>query len=868
MTRAICRVMLGMLGAALLFGGLAQAAEEQHTPQAYIVLVGVDKYQDPKITPRPYAEADAEALYTVFRDKERLGVSEENSRLLLGQGDKDKHAEAATHTNILKALHWVATKAKRDDLVVIGLFLQGAPLGERTCYLAVDSTLPDRSKNAVAAAEIEHELKTLKSQRVCLLLDVNFKGFEATKDPALELTVENLYKEFLPKEKDEREALLTGRVLLLANSGRKPSLEDKSKGHGLFAEVILDGLKGAADKDGYEPDGLITVHELVDYVDKKLPERNRELGKTKEEKEMSHVAVEGLASHFVLSHNPNAISKAKERLDKFAKLATDQNLPKDLVEEGTNLLERMPKLKAHQTLRENYQKLVDGKVDLDEFKKERRKILDGMQLASEGARGYAKKIMAAVGQVRDAYIEPKTPGELVGWAIRGLYQRLDEDMPKDIKEKLDSIKDLDEEALTDLLTDVRQRLGSREDLDKHKDVDFALQRMLGHLDPYTSYIDPETSNQFKRETQGRFTGIGIQIRKDPVSDQLLVVSPIKGSPAYLKGIKAGDLITHIKREMDSQGEPVDPPEVIPTKGLAIGDAVKKILGKPGTKVKLSVEREGHDSPMEFELTRGMIEVETVLGAFRKADDNWEYMIDPESKIGYVRLTSFATFSYRDLGKVVLRLSKQGIKGFILDLRFNPGGLLTSAVQISDLFIGDGKIVTIKPRNKGDEETHWGRMEESQLDFPMVVLVNGQSASGSEIVAACLQDHERAKIIGERSYGKGSVQNIQPFDDGQLRLTIATFWRPNGKNLNKRTTSGKEEDDWGVRPDRGFLVKLSPKEREELFEHQHKLEIIPNRELKPKEAPKEEFKDRQLEMALTYLRGQIKTAAQVPNRKAG
>ena len=205
-----------------------------------------------------------------------------------------------------------------------------------------------------------------------------------------------------------------------------------------------------------------------------------------------------------------------------------------------------------------------------------------------------------------------------------------------------------------------------------------------------------------------------------------------------------------------------------------------------------------------------------------------------------------------------KLSGQKLNGLILDLRFNPGGLLSSAVQISDMFIDDGKIVTIKPR-AGREQTERGHHEGSYLDFPMVCLVNGMSASGSEIVAACLQDHERAIVMGERSYGKGSVQNIQPFEGGELKLTTASFWRPNGKNLNKSSTSGKEEDEWGVSPNRGFILKLSERERDQLYEHQHDAEVIAHEEGSAKEK-KTEFKDRQLEMALEYLRGQIKTAA--------
>jgi carboxyl-terminal processing protease len=264
-----------------------------------------------------------------------------------------------------------------------------------------------------------------------------------------------------------------------------------------------------------------------------------------------------------------------------------------------------------------------------------------------------------------------------------------------------------------------------------------------------------------------------------------------------------------------------------------------------------------------EINRGRVEVESVLGIRRKANDDWDFMVDPGNKIGYIRLTGFARNSYRDLYRVMEDLTRRGIKGFVLDLRFNPGGLLDSATRITDLYIDDGLIVSIRNR-AGREVRIPGRHEGSLLDFPMVCLVNGYSASGSEIVSAALQDHRRALIVGERSYGKGSVQNIQPFEGGDIKLTTASFWRPSGKNLNKSSTSGKDEEEWGVMPDR--VLKLTPKEREELAEHQRDAEIIqrPDRPAKPKA----EFKDRQLEVALEYLRGQIKMASRAPVKKAG
>jgi carboxyl-terminal processing protease len=422
---------------------------------------------------------------------------------------------------------------------------------------------------------------------------------------------------------------------------------------------------------------------------------------------------------------------------------------------------------------------------------------------------------------------------------------------------------MSEDELTGLLADAREHLGRREDLDKNKDMDIALQRMMRNLDPYTTYFDPDMMDRMGKEISGTFGGVGIQVRKDAVRDVLEVVTPIMNSPAYEKGIQTGDLITRIYRKVDSEGKELETPEDVPTKGMPLNDVVKKIQGMAGTKVKLTIERPGEEKSLEFELTRRKIQVESVLGYKRAPNDEWDYFVDPENKIAYVRLTQFARNSARDLKVVMKQLKKQKLKGMVLDLRFNPGGLLDSAVEISDLFT-DGIIVRIKGRNRRPQALE-GNATERYDNFPMVCMVNGLSASGSEIVGACLQDHNRAKIAGERSYGKGTVQNIQPFEKGEIKLTTATFWSPLDRNLNKSSTTGKEDDEWGVRPEEGLLVPLSAADRENLQEAQHNSEIIYGKNSKVKPA-KSDFKDRQLEAALKYLRSQIKTAAKDEAKK--
>jgi carboxyl-terminal processing protease len=868
------QAMFRWLGAGLMLGLLAFPVRADDKPKAdagkpsqpYVVLVGISNYADNQIKPRPHAEDDAKALFELLTDKKYLvGADAEHSRLLLG---KD-----ATHDNILKALRWIADNAKSNDPVIFGFFGEGGPVGEtgtHRCYFAADSTFAGRDKNAIAATEIGDALKNLKSQHFCALIDVDFKGFTTNDKKIADATLGiNPYKEFLGTDDNEEELSKPGRELFLATIGLNRSLDLKD--HGVFAQVLLDGLRGAADKDGYEADGVITVDELTKYLVQGVRELVRDNGQTKKEKEQHALVIDSRGVHtvdslnsnlvrgrldYVLTANPNVAAKIKEQKDKFVQLVKDGKVPDKYAEEGKTYLERMPRLEAQRKLRQEYQALIEGKIDVEKFAAQRKAILDGTKLPREQADEFSGKIMKAIALVTRDYVKELDPHKLVEWAIRGLYKQVDEKISAKIEARLKDVADMKADELAELLADARQELGQREDLDKHKDIDYTLWGMLHkHTDNYTTYIDREEKERLKKEIGGRFPGVGIQIRKDSVTDQLLVVTPIMGSPAYKKGIEAGDLITTVIREVDSQGKPLNPPEKIPTRGMTLSEAVEKITGRPGTNVKLTVQREGEDKPREFELTRAVVDVASVLGFKRKADDTWDYMIDPKNKIGYIRLTSFMRNSYQEMEVVMKQLMKSDLKGLILDLRFNPGGLLDSAIDISDLFVDDGTIVSIKTRGRR-EQFFTGTSRGSLTEFKMVCLVNGGSASGSEIVAACLQDHDRAKIYGERSYGKGSVQHIHEFDyGGEIKLTVATFWRPSKKNLNKSTTSGKEDEDWGVRPDK--LIKLTPKEHVDLREHLHDIEIIRPKG-KPVEAKK--FEDKQLEEALKFLQGHLRTAS--------
>jgi carboxyl-terminal processing protease len=328
-------------------------------------------------------------------------------------------------------------------------------------------------------------------------------------------------------------------------------------------------------------------------------------------------------------------------------------------------------------------------------------------------------------------------------------------------------------------------------------LETALEGMLQRLDQHSSYINTSELRQFRRQIEGRFGGIGIQVDVEPEVGHLRVIAPMVGTPAYEAGILAGDVIL----EIDGR----------PAEGMSPDKAIEVLTGRPGTDVKLSVLHEGSEDPETITITRAVIDIPSVLGDRRKSDDRWDLIIDKDKKIGYIRVAGFNEHTSDELKKALDQLKDEGAKGLILDLRDDPGGLLSSAVEVSDLFLDKGEIVSTKGRNILPKK-YVAQKDSPFEDLPMVVLINQNSASASEIVAAALQDHKRAAIVGQRSYGKGSVQNLIDLDGGNslLKLTVASYYRPSGENIH-RFPNAKASDKWGVTPDKGAEVKLAPSE---------------------------------------------------------
>ena len=306
----------------------------------------------------------------------------------------------------------------------------------------------------------------------------------------------------------------------------------------------------------------------------------------------------------------------------------------------------------------------------------------------------------------------------------------------------------------------RAKMSYVEDVSDKKLIEAAINGMLVALDPHSSYLDGQSFKYMNEQTKGKFGGLGIEVTME--QGLVMVVSPIDDTPAYKAGIKTGDFITHIDGE-----------QVI---GMSLNDAVDKMRGKVGTKVKLTIRRI-NQKPFDVKLTREEIKIRSVKSELKSGD------------VAYIRISSFTEDTDQTIEKSLKKLKKEAknkLKGVVLDVRNNPGGLLDQAVNVSDLFLDKGEIVSTRSRNPEDTVKYTAKDGDIAKGLPMVVLINDGSASASEIVAGALQDHKRAIILGEKSFGKGSVQTIIPLGNhGAMRLTTARYYTPSGRSIQAK-----------------------------------------------------------------------------------
>ncbi len=375
--------------------------------------------------------------------------------------------------------------------------------------------------------------------------------------------------------------------------------------------------------------------------------------------------------------------------------------------------------------------------------------------------------------------------------------------------------------------------------DDSKLIESAINGMLAGLDPHSSYMDSKSFRDMQVQTRGEFGGLGIEVTME--EGLIKVVAPIDDTPAAKAGIMANDIITHLDDE--------------PVQGLTLNQAVEKMRGPVNTKIKLKIMRKGQDKPIEVAITRDIIRVRSIRSRL-EGDD-----------VGFIRITQFNEQTTDGLKKAIADLSTQmgdKLKGFVIDLRNNPGGLLDQAISVSDAFLEKGEIVSTRGRNPEETQRFNARAGDLTKSKPVIVLINGGSASASEIVAGALQDHRRATVIGTRSFGKGSVQTIIPLGSGNgaLRLTTARYFTPSGRSIQAK----------GISPDIEILQDV-PEELKARTDTRGEASLRGHLKAEGDEqtgsqsyVPPDPKDDKALHTALDLIRGIVKNSAYPPNPK--
>ena len=331
----------------------------------------------------------------------------------------------------------------------------------------------------------------------------------------------------------------------------------------------------------------------------------------------------------------------------------------------------------------------------------------------------------------------------------------------------------------DLFGEVLEKINKEyvDEIDQSESMDSAINGLLQSLDPYSAYMSPEVFNEMQTETSGEFGGLGIEVSME--AGVVKVISPIDDTPASRAGIKAGDYIVKIDN--------------VQVQGKSLSEAVDLMRGPVGSGIDLTVRRRGVKKALTFNIVREIIQISSVKSDLL------------EENIGYIRLTSFNENSGKQIEKEIKKFEKgNNVKSYILDLRNNPGGLLSQAIKISDYFLDNGEIVSTKSRKSSENRKWFAKKGDITNGKTLLVLINYGSASASEIVAGALKDHKRAILLGENSYGKGSVQSIIPLkNDGAIRLTVAKYYLPSGKSISEVGVApdieiGEDSDDFRIK----------------------------------------------------------------------
>jgi len=574
----------------------------------------------------------------------------------------------------------------------------------------------------------------------------------------------------------------------------------------------LDKLRDEADVNGLNDvndinKAFAVIAKASEYADEKQKKELMSIGFVKEviEKSMAKAAEfeskgEWLDAYVdcygwlgrIDENNDAYTNYAEELLDKTNIVASFQDSPCETSQERYEGVKKEMFSKAIDALNFNYVRIIDYSQMANKGITRCRQLADVMARSYSQIQKSREESSAKKGKGMAALFIPPDSNQLAAWSagLKALSNEINQ-LPMGISK--DKFIDIFEKVLA--INSTTAALP-----EKVLIAQFA-EASLSSLDPYTTIVWPQQTPEFEKMMTNEFSGVGIELSKE--KGMLTVGSLMPDAPAYNSGIDAEDVIEKV--------------DGVPTKDMSITCAVKNITGLAGTKVTLTVRRPNEEETRDITITRAKITVATIRGWQRSQAGQWLYMLDDVNKIGYVRITSFDERTSLGLEKVLDELESQGMKGLILDLRFNPGGLLNIAAEVVDKFIDGGLIVSTMPRF-GSGTYLSAHKEGTHPDYPLIILINRYSASASEIVSGALADpqYKRAVLVGERTYGKGSVQGVvyHPGEGAQLKYTMAYYHLPSGQRVESHDTMKKQgKTDWGVGPN--VAIKLRNDEIEKM-----------------------------------------------------
>lgn len=736
------------------------ATSQVGTGRAWALLIGVDKYMHlPRLR---FCSADAKLLGRILT---RQCGFDPDRVLVMTDAQTDPAYWPVRSNLVVKIPGWLRL-VQPDDRVIV-LFSGHGFLDERgRMYLApLDCDGDNLALTGLSVSHLRDYLTSCRARIKLLILDTCHAG-AAKGGKAIGVQAERLGRVLQKAE---------GLVTLASCRADEVSHERPDVGHGAFTYFLSQGLAGQADRTVQgNGDGIVTLDELYAYAyDKVTTWSMRTKGKLQTPRRLSAEGVSGIiALARVRRDKPPDKPREPER-DPAHDLYTQAKAKYEAgaYAEALALCKRA-RAGASATLREEIDRVADQcrrQGDESDWARTRR---TGARLAQQGQ---WREAMDAYQQ----YMKAHPSGRYAKRAARAFV--LLKDYPA-----------VPEGGRAGLFDEIARRIEQYYytpiTLDRSGRPDFV--SLLLQLDPYSAYISPATQAWFRRAAEGSFGGVGIQISVE--QGKLAVICPLPGTPAYHAGVRPGDRIVAIDGK--------------DTTGISLQEAVKRLTGKPGTTVVIRVLPEGAAVGRDITIRRQVIRAPTVSGVRLRSGGSWDHVLDRDARIGYVRLSCFTRLTSEQLKGVVGQLEREDMKALILDLRNNPGGLLSAALAVADLFLSEGLILTVSGR-ASPEKRHSATRQTGDTRLRLVVLVNQYTASGSEAVAAALQGHRRATIVGETTWGKASVQNLMELGQGRgmLKLTAALFYPPKGPTWHEK----------GLSPD--FRVELDTEAAKKVFD---------------------------------------------------